>query len=103
MAVGSAKRAEALPDLPTSAEAGFPEYRSESWFGLIGPRALPKRLVAKINADTVAVLKEVPTRQKFALQGAEPGYGTPEHFDKMQRDEYAELGVLIKEIGMKAQ
>jgi len=103
VAVGSAKRAEALPDLPTSAEAGFPEYRSESWFGLIGPRALPRRLVTKINADTVSVLKETATRQKFALLGAEPGYGTPEHFAKMQRDEYTELGALIKEIGMKAQ
>lgn len=103
VAVGSAKRAEALPDLPTSAEAGFPEYRSESWFGLIGPRALPRRLVTKINADTISVLKETGTRQKFALQGAEPGFGTPEHFDKMQRDEYVELGTLIKEIGMKVQ
>ena len=103
VAVGSPKRVETLPDLPTSAEAGFPEYRSESWFGLIGPRALPRRLVAKINADTVSVLKETATRQKFALQGAEPGFGTPEHFDKMQRDEYAELGALIREIGMKAQ
>ena len=103
LAVGSAKRAEGLPDVPTSAEAGFPQYRSESWFGLIGPRALPRRLVARLNADTVSVLKEPGTRQKFALQGAEPGFGTPEHFEKMQRDEYAELGALIKEIGMTAQ
>jgi len=103
LAVASPKRAEALPDLPTSAEAGFPEYKSESWFGLIGPRALPRRVVAKISADTVSVLNEPATRQKFALQGAEPGPGTPEHFAKMQRDEYAELGALIKAIGMKAQ
>ena len=103
LAVASAKRASALPDLATSAEAGFPEYKSESWFGLIGPRALPRRVIAKINADTASVLKEPATQQKFALQGAEPGSGPPEHFAKMQRDEYAELGALIKEIGMKAQ
>ena len=103
VAIGSRKRAEALPDLPTSAEAGFPEYQSESWFGLIWPRALPKRLVAKVNGDTVQVLKEPATRQKFALQGAEPGFGPPEHFDRMQRTEYVELGALIKEVGMKAQ
>ncbi len=103
LAVGSPKRAEALPDVPTSAEAGFPQYRSESWFGLIGPQGLPKRLVARLNADTVGVLKEPATRQKFSLQGAEPGFGPPGHFEKMQRDEYAELGALIKEIGMKAQ
>jgi tripartite-type tricarboxylate transporter receptor subunit TctC len=103
LAVASPKRAEALPELPTSAEAGFPQYQSESWFGLIGPRALPRRLVTRINADTVGVLKEPATRQKFVLQGAEPGFGPSEHFDKMQRDEYAELGALIKEIGMQAQ
>ena len=103
LAVASPKRAEALPDVPTSAEAGFPAYQSESWFGLIGPRAFPRALVTKVNADTVSVLKEPATRQKFSLQGAEPGFGPPAHFEKMQRDEYAELGALIKEIGMKAQ
>ena len=103
LAVGSPKRAEALPDVPTSAEAGFPQYRSESWFGLIAPRGLPKGLVARINADTVSVLKEPATREKFVRQGAEPGFGPPEHFDRMQRAEYAELGALIKESGMKVQ
>jgi tripartite-type tricarboxylate transporter receptor subunit TctC len=103
LAVGSAKRAAALPELQTSAEAGFPEYRSESWFGLVGPRALPQRLIAKLNADTVSVLKEPATLEKFTRQGADPGFGPPAHFAQMQRDEYAELGALIKEIGMKAQ
>ena len=103
LAVTSRKRAAALPELPTCAEAGFPEYVSESWFGMIGPRAMPRRLVVKINADTLSVLNEPAIQQKFALQGAEPGSGPPEYFAKMQRDEYAELGALIKEIGMKAQ
>jgi tripartite-type tricarboxylate transporter receptor subunit TctC len=103
LAVGSPKRAAALPDVPTSAEAGFPQYRSESWFGLIAPRGLPKGLVTRINADTVSVLKEPATREKFMQQGAEPGFGPPEHFAKLQRDEYAELGQLIKSIGMKVQ
>ena len=64
---------------------------------------LPKGLVARINADTVSVLKEPATREKFVRQGAEPGFGPPEHFDRMQRAEYAELGALIKESGMKVQ
>jgi len=101
LAVGSPKRAAALPDVPTSAEAGFPQYQSESWFGIIAPRALPKRLVTRINSDTVGVLKEPATREKFVQQGAEPGFGPPEHFEKIQRDEYAELAPLIKSIGMK--
>ena len=103
LAVGSPRRAEALPDVPTSAEAGFGEYRSESWFGLIGPRALPKPLIARVNADVQRVLKEPATREKIVQQGAEPRIGTPGDFDKLQRSEYAELGALIKQIGMKTQ
>jgi tripartite-type tricarboxylate transporter receptor subunit TctC len=103
LAVATPRRAEALPEVPTSAEAGFGEYRSESWFGLIAPRGLPRQLVVRINADTAKVLQEPATREKIVQQGAVPGFGTPEHFDKMQRDEYAELAPLIKQIGMKVQ
>ncbi|HEX9674286.1 MAG TPA: tripartite tricarboxylate transporter substrate binding protein [Burkholderiales bacterium] len=103
LAVGTPKRAPALPDVPTSAEAGFPQYRSESWFGIIGPRGLPKRLVTRINADTVSALNDPATRQRFVKQGAEPGGGPPASFEKRLRDEYAELAPLIKSIGMKVQ
>jgi tripartite-type tricarboxylate transporter receptor subunit TctC len=103
LAIATAKRSDAVPDVPTSAESGFAEYRSVSWFGLIGPRQLSKQLVARINADTVKVLNEPEIRKKIVLQGAEAAPSTPAEFDKMQRDEYAELGALIKEIGMKAQ
>jgi len=103
LAVASPKRAAALPEVPTSAEAGFGAYQSESWFGLIAPRALPKTLVTRINADTVKVLQEPAIQEKILAQGAQAGYGTPEHFAKMQRDEYTELAALIKQIGMKVQ
>ncbi|MGZ5228294.1 MAG: tripartite tricarboxylate transporter substrate-binding protein, partial [Burkholderiales bacterium] len=79
------------------------QYISESWFGVIAPRALPKQLVAKLNADLVSVLKEPAVQEKIVRQGAEARPSTPEQFAKMQRDEYVELGALIKEIGMKAQ
>ena len=103
LAIATSARAEAIPDVPTSAEAGFPQYRSESWFGMIAPRGLPKTLINRINADTVAVLKEPATRERIVRTGAEPRYGTPEEFAQMQRSEYVELGALIKEIGMKVQ
>lgn len=103
LAVASPKRAESLPEVPTTAEAGFGEYLSESWFGLIGPRGLPRALVTRINGDTATVLKEPAIREKIVQQGAQPAFGPPEHFAKMQRDEYAELGALIKQIGMKTQ
>ncbi len=103
LAVTTAKRAEALPDVPTTAEAGFGEYRSESWFGIIGPRALPRRIVDRVNADVVAVLKEPATRDKVVAQGAEPRFGSPADFEKMQREEYTELSALVKMIGIKSE
>lgn len=103
LAVASPKRAEALPEVPTSAEAGFPQYLSESWFGIIAPRALAKRLVTRLNTDIVNVLDEPATRERIVRQGADPRSSTPEQFAAMQRDEYRELGALIREIGMKAQ
>jgi tripartite-type tricarboxylate transporter receptor subunit TctC len=103
LAIAMDKRSPELPNVPTSAEAGFPQYRSESWFGLIGPRGMSKAIVNRLNADTMKVLQEPAVRQKLATQGAEPGHGSPEDFEKMQRDEYAMLGKLISEIGMKVQ
>ena len=62
-----------------------------------------QQIVTRLNADIVKVLQEPATRDKIVKQGAEPGFGAPEHFAKMQRDEYNELAALTKEIKMKAQ
>jgi tripartite-type tricarboxylate transporter receptor subunit TctC len=103
LAVASPKRADALPDVPTTAEAGFSDFQSQSWFGLIAPRAISRQIVTRLNADVVKVLQEPATREKVVRQGAEPGSGPPEHFAKMQRDEYNELAALTKQIKMNAQ
>ncbi len=101
IAVATPKRSAALPDVPTTAESGFPQYQSESWFGIIAPAGMPRHFVAKLNGDIVKILKEADTRERFEKQGAEAAYGTPEQFQKMQIDEYSRLAKLIKEIGMK--
>jgi tripartite-type tricarboxylate transporter receptor subunit TctC len=91
------------PRRSARAEAGFPQYLSESWFGIVAPRALPRDLAKRVNADAVAVLKEPAIRERIIRVGADPRHSTPEEFAKMQREEYKELGRLIKEIGMKVQ
>jgi tripartite-type tricarboxylate transporter receptor subunit TctC len=100
-AVATPKRAAALPDIPTMAEAGFGQYQSESWFGLVAPSGVSKQLIAKLNADVVKVLREQDTRERFLRGGAEPVSGSPEEFHKLQSDEYSRLARLIKDIGMK--
>lgn len=101
IAVATPKRAVALPDVPTTAESGFPQYQSDSWFGIVAPAGTPKKIIARFNADTVQVLQEADTQERFLKQGAEPRSSSPEGFHKLQSDEYNRLAKLIKEIGMK--
>lgn len=103
LAVATPKRAVALPNVPTTAEVGFAQYQSDSWFGVVTPAGVPKRLIGKLNADIAKVLEQRDIRERFQQQGAEPSYGTPEHFYKLQSDEYARLGKLIKELGIRVQ
>ena len=103
LAIATPKRAPSLPDVPTTAEAGFPQYQSISWFGMIGPKGLPRSFVTRINADINKVLNDPAVRENVVRQGAEPSPDTPEQFAKMQRDEYTELAALIRQTGMKVQ
>jgi tripartite-type tricarboxylate transporter receptor subunit TctC len=103
LAVATKKRAPALPAVPTTAEAGFGQYQSESWFGIVTPTGVPKPLIGRINADIIKVLQEPATRERFLSQGAEASYGTPAQFHELQREEYQRLGKLIKDLGIKVQ
>jgi tripartite-type tricarboxylate transporter receptor subunit TctC len=103
IATATPKRTVALPSVPTTAEAGFPQYLSESWFGYVTPAGVPKRLIGKLNADVAKVLQQPDIRERFQQQGAEPSYGSPEHFHNLQRDEYARLAKLIKDLGIRVQ
>jgi tripartite-type tricarboxylate transporter receptor subunit TctC len=103
IATATPKRTVALPGVPTTAEAGFPQYLSESWFGYVTPAGVPKRLIGKLNADIIKILQQPDIRERFQQQGAEASYGSPEQFHALQRDEYARLGKLIKELGIKVQ
>ena len=103
LAVATKKRAPALPAVPTTAESGFGQYLSESWFGIITPRGASKQLITKINADVIKVLQEPATRDRFQQQGADASYGTPAQFYQLQREEYERLGKLIKDLGIKVQ
>lgn len=101
IAVATPKRAAALPDVPTTAESGLPQYQSDSWFGIVAPAGVPKAVVSKLNGDMVRVLKEQDTFERFEKQGAEPAPGTPEAFQKLQVEEFARISKLVKSLGIK--
>ncbi len=101
LAVATPKRAVAIPDVPTMAESGLPAFQSDSWFGILTPAKTPRAIIAQLNKDVGAILGDPAIKDRMLAQGAEPVFGTPEQFLKLQRDEYARIQKLVKDIGIQ--
>ncbi len=101
LAVATPKRAVALPDVPTMAEAGLPAFKSDSWFGILVPAKTPRAIIARLNADVGAILRDPAIKERMLAQGAEPVFGTPGEFLKLQRDEYLRIQKLVRDIGIE--
>jgi tripartite-type tricarboxylate transporter receptor subunit TctC len=80
LAVTTAKRLPALPDVPTVAEAAVPGFAVELWHGFIGPKGLPPAIVEKLNKAANESLTLTNTAEKLATDGVAPAGGTPEQF-----------------------
>jgi len=81
LAVSSAKRTAALPEVPTTLEAGFPDSDFDFWVGMFAPRQTPRAVVARIHAETVKALENPAVVAKLANLGTEPMTMSPEDFD----------------------
>jgi len=101
LAVTSAQRTAALPDVPTVAEAGVPGYEATTWTGVLGPAGLPKALVARLNADLNKVVASPTFREKVLAIGSEPMTGTSEEFARFIRSESAKWAEVIKRSGAR--
>ncbi|VTU45494.1 Bug family tripartite tricarboxylate transporter substrate binding protein [Variovorax sp. PBL-E5] len=99
LAVTSAKRAEDLPDVPTVAESGYKGFEAVTWFGLVGPAAMPRDVVVKWNAALNNALAAPDLRKKLAAQGADVETGTPEKFSALIRDDIGRWGKVVKASG----
>ena len=97
LAVTGTKRNPSAPDVPTFAEAGYPNFEVNSWFGLFVTAATPKPVVDKIAAGVTKVVRSPDIRARLAEDGWEPGGGAPEEFTKMWMDTAKQLGHVIQE------
>ncbi|MCG2594449.1 tripartite tricarboxylate transporter substrate binding protein [Ramlibacter sp. XY19] len=103
IAVSSAKRSSSLPDVPTFAEAGVPDFVVDSWVGLLAPAGLPAAIAARLNAELNAVLEDPEAREKLRTLGIEPTPGSAAGFqDEMARD-LARYGQVVKAAGIKVE
>jgi tripartite-type tricarboxylate transporter receptor subunit TctC len=100
LAVASKKRMAALPDVPTTAEAGLPDYVASGWFMLLAPKGTAKPIIAKLSEDTSAALSDATVQQKFTEQGAEAVILTPEEVGKFISSETVKWRDIITKAGI---
>jgi tripartite-type tricarboxylate transporter receptor subunit TctC len=96
LAVSTAKRSSALPNVPTVAESGLPGFAFDFWIGMLAPAKTPKPVVAKINAEVARILALPEVKERMATLGAEPMPMSPDQFDAYIKDEYTTLGAVMR-------
>lgn len=102
MAVTTAKRSQAMPELPTIAESGIKGYEAATWYGLLAPARTPKPVIDRLHGDTVKILAG-PARQRLEAQGFEPDGGTPAAFAAYIKAEIAKWAKVIRDAGIPAE
>ena len=100
LAVSSAKRSAALPNVPTTIEAGFPNSDFDFWIGMFVPKKTPRDVVTRIHQVTVKGMGTETNRARFAKLGVEPMIMTPEAFDARVAQETKIAVELAKATGL---
>jgi tripartite-type tricarboxylate transporter receptor subunit TctC len=100
LAVAGANRLDALPDTPTTKEAGLPDYIVSGWFALLAPKGTPPAIVDKLNSEMKMALADPDVRARFQQQGAETEYLPPDQAKKFISDEIAKYRDIITKAGI---
>ena len=100
LAVTTAQRLPYLPEVPTIAELGFPDYEINSWQGVFAPAGTPKDIIAKINHELVQMLNTPEVRARMAREGADPVGNTPDEFAGRIKSEIEKWTKVAKAAGL---
>jgi tripartite-type tricarboxylate transporter receptor subunit TctC len=103
LAVANPTRLSRLPDVPTTAEAGLPDYVLASWFGLAAPAGTPAAIIQRLNGEVVKALAAADVREQMAKLGVEPGGSTPAQYATMVADELGRWRAVVKKAGIKLE
>jgi tripartite-type tricarboxylate transporter receptor subunit TctC len=103
LAVASAQRQALLPNVPTMAESGVPDFEVNSWYGVCAPAATPTALLDKLNADLHAVMRIPELEQRLSELGMPPAPTSREEFDQFIRAEIARWAKVIKDANISNQ
>jgi len=100
VAVMSADRTPAFPDVPTMRDLGYPNFVVESWYGIFAPAGTPAPIVAKLSAEIDSILKEPDIQAQLARQGMNPAGGPPERLANFVQNELARWKRVIDATGL---
>jgi len=102
LAVATSKRIASLPNVPTFAEAGMPEFEYDAWFGIMAPARTPVGILSKVSQDVAAVLQMPDVQKRLESQGVVTVVNTPQAFDALIRSDTERLGKILREAGIAA-
>ncbi len=101
LAVTSRARSDALPEVPTMAEAGYPGILGDSWVGVLVPSGTPKQIVALLNREIVQIIGQADMRERLATLGFEPVASSPQQFAEQIKTEIDMWGKVIQAANIK--
>lgn len=103
LAVGSPRRSSALPEVPTTAEAGVPGSEFNFWIGMLAPAKTPRDIINRLNDEVAKALASPEVKERFAKLGADTWTLKPEQFDAYIKDEISSNARLVKAAGLQPQ
>ena len=103
LGTGGLARSPVLPDVPTIAEAGVPDYEAVNWWGVVAPAGTPAAIVDKLHADITAVQDSDEVRKHFASEGAQIVQMRSDEFATFIAKETAKWGRVVREGNIKAE
>ena len=103
LAVTSARRIQAAPELPTVAEAALPGFESTQWWGIYGPAGLPAGIVGKLNEQVNKILGNADIRQRLAADATEPLGGSPADLAAYLKADYERWGKVVRDAGIRPE
>jgi len=103
IAVSGTRRASVMPQVPTMAEAGFPQFNSGAWMGLLAPAGTPPAVIQRLNAEVAKALKDPELIKRLGAQAIELSHSTPDEFGAFVRSEHDKWGKLIKDAKLNIQ
>jgi tripartite-type tricarboxylate transporter receptor subunit TctC len=103
LAVTSRKRSALLPEVPTLAESGLPDYQAGSWYGVLAPAGTPREIIERLHGAVIRALQQPEVSRRLAAEGAEVIGSTPEEFGAHIKSELARVGKVVRAAGIRIE